>query len=478
MKPGKWYPLERHEDFDDEISYRWPLKTERMWELRLRKRMDAGIREYFQHSHCSLVYVDPTPAVHLFFPQDYDFSGHLVWIRKAWANLPMASYENWRSGTAKTKAPAYCGTGFAVVPSKYVLRKLAEESPLFAPIWEDLKGLSSDASGIYLADAPDAAWLESIQPNERRLFAAFRDTRNLDKVGLKMDSPGDAARAQFRRALGLSEAGETAAVQKLLEDLLERHPEYWRVWGELTSCLILQGKPRRAYDVVRRIQRRYPDALLLDRIAVRCCLQTREWCLAERHIKRLWGLNPWDHALLLQYALVAFHLHDYRLSVQLYENSAEHESLYACNRRPYAIALGKVGRCQEGLDLLLELVDEDEPDPDLLIHIGWLLTRLGRPREGLAYCRRALDLTGESSSAWDRLGFAHLGMGNHGEATAAFLKAIHLHPESPEAWRHLLHAYHRGGQSDKLAGAMVFAQQVLPGELARFEKEKGTELAD
>ena len=40
MKAGKWYPLERLEDdVEDKVSYRWPHKTERMWELRLEGRM-------------------------------------------------------------------------------------------------------------------------------------------------------------------------------------------------------------------------------------------------------------------------------------------------------------------------------------------------------------------------------------------------------------------------------------------------------
>jgi tetratricopeptide (TPR) repeat protein len=80
--------------------------------------------------------------------------------------------------------------------------------------------------------------------------------------------------------------------------------------------------------------------------------------------------------------------------------------------------------------------------------------------------------------AWDTLGFAHLKAGRYGQAIPALLKAVELEPNYPDAWRHLLHAYDRSGQAEKLAGAKAWVAGILPDEVARFEKEQGTVLAD
>ena len=39
-------------------------------------------------------------------------------------------------------------------------------------------------------------------------------------------------------------------------------------------------------------------------------------------------------------------------------------------------------------------------------------------------------------------------------------------------------AYDRAGLAEKLAGARAWVADILPGEVARFEKERGAELQD
>jgi tetratricopeptide (TPR) repeat protein len=478
MKPGRWAPLERAEGEGDQVRYRWPFKTERLWDDRLQDRLGTDVRGFFERLSRSLVGIHPAPAFYVFFPVDTAISGHLARIRRASENLLMANYALFRKKRSMDQVPGYSPTGLMLIRSQYVLRNLAEESPLFAALRTELKDIPPDDCGIYLAEAPDAAWLASIQPDEARLYAAFRNTRQLDKVGLPLQPPSPAAKEQLEHALDLSFEDDLAACQAVLEDLLQRHPDYWRAWGPLMSCLLEQGRHRQAYAMVQDIQRRHADCPLVDRLGVRCGMENRDWVRAEWHLKRLWGLNPWDPFYTLQYATVAFETRNYPLAVRLYEDCAEQANLHDNDRIHYGVALGKLGRHQQALDILMELDDEDDPAPELLQHIGALLIAAGRPRDGLAYGRRAVELDDQSSSAWDSLGLAHLKLGNLAEATAAFLKAIHLHQESPSAWRHLLHAYHRGGQVDKLEGAKAFTRQTLPGELARFEREKETGIPD
>jgi tetratricopeptide (TPR) repeat protein len=177
-------------------------------------------------------------------------------------------------------------------------------------------------------------------------------------------------------------------------------------------------------------------------------------------------------------ANVAYLKGEFAVAVKLYEECLEHGVKGALAPTVYARALCYSRRLEDALAVFHELNSTNGSSATTLNDIGMTLVMLGRPREALDYGLRALDLDPMYRFAWDTVGFAHLKMGQYAESIPKFLKAIELEPNYPDAWRHLLHAYHGAGQTKELIGAQAWVGDILPGELARFEKEKGTELLD
>lgn len=477
MNAGNWFVLKREHD-PAGLPYSWPDATRRMWKERVKERAGRGLRKTIEGMKRDLGQVYPTPAIFVIYPGEYAMSGHLASIRKTWENMQLFNFECWRTGIRMTTRGRYFETSAVVIWTPYVLRKLAELSPVFVPIWNDLKDKPSSECGIYLADAPNAAWLESIRPDEERLYAEFRDARHLDMIGLDLGRPKDDVAQQQERAFELLMEEKYEEGEALLKDLVARCPVTWRAHWDLAWSAIWQENPRRALAVIQRARKQFPDCLNFDRLAVDCAIKLKNWTLAEWHLKRLWGLNPWDPNLLLRYAGVAFSRGDYALAVMLYEDCAEGGPLGFSGQTEYGIALSKVKRGKEALAVLRNL-EKDNPDsPNLLNNIGFILASEGHPVEALRYCRRAVELAPGQEYIWDSLGFVQYKTRNYREATRAFLKAVDLNPTFPDAWRHLLHAYHMEGRMDRLEGAKSYVSRVLPDQLTRFEREKGAEILD
>lgn len=477
MNAGKWFVLKREHD-PAGLPYSWPDATRKMWKERVKERAGRGLRKTIEGMKRDLGQVSPAPAIFVIFPGEYAISGHLASIRKTWENMQLVNFECWRTGVRMTTRGRYFETSAVVIWTPYILRKLAELSPVFVPIWNDLKDKPPGECGIYLADAPNAAWLESIRPDEERLYAEFRDARHLDMIGLDLGKPKDEVVQQQERAFELLMEEKYEEGEALLGDLVARCPGAWRAHWDLAWSAIWQENPGRALAVIQRARQQYPDCLNFDRLAVDCAIKLKNWTLAERYLKRLWGLNPWDPNLLLRYAGVAFSQGDYALAVKLYEDCAEGGPLGFTGQTEYGIALSKVKRGKEALAVLKNL-EKDNPDsPNLLNNIGFILASEGHPVEALHYCRRAVELAPGQEYIWDSLGFVQYKTRNYREATRAFLKAVDLNPTFPDAWRHLLHVYHKEGKADRLEGAKTYVARVLPDQLARFEKEKEADIAD
>lgn len=479
MNEGKWFVLERERD-PAGLPYSWPDATRRMWKERVKERAGKGLRKTFEGMKWDLGKIDPSPAIFVIFPREYSMSGHLASIRKTWDNVQLVNFECWRTGVRMTTRGRYFKTSAMVIWTHYILRKLAELSPVFEPIWNDLKDKPSGECGIYLADAPNGAWLESIRPNEERLYAEYRDARNLDMIGLNCDPPpnGDIERDRDR-AVDLLVDDKYEEGEALLRELVIRWPEgAWRSYWNLAQSAMWKDEPKRALEIIRKVQKQFPDCLNFDRLAVDCAIRLKDWPLAERHLKRLWGLNPWDPNLMLRYAGVAFGRNDYALAASLYRDCTECGTLGFAAQTEYGVALGKITRCNEALAVFRDLEKQEPTNPNLLNNIGFVLASVGQPQEGLRYCQRALDIAPDREYIWDSLGFVQMKSGDYREATRSFLRAVDLNPTFPDAWRHLLHVYHQGGRPDRLEGAKSYVARVLPSQLARFEREKGADLLD
>ena len=477
MKVGKWFELRRECD-PGGLPYSWPEATRQMWKGHIKERSGRGIRKTFEALKREIRRIDPSPAILVVFPKELPISGHLASIRKTWENLQLISFDCWKTGVPMRTPGRYFGTSAVIIWTKYILRKLAETSPLFVPIWEDLKNLPAGKCGIYLADEPSATWLASIRPDEERLFDEFRGARNLDMIGLDLRKPGDEIVQLQAQAMKFLMEEKYEEGEALLRDILADWPDSWRAYWDLAMSAIWQENPSRALAVIQHAQRQYPGALNFDRLAADCAIKLKKWALAERHLKRLWGLNPWDPNLMIRYAETAFGRNGFSLSAKLYEDCMECGDLNISARINYGVSLSKIGRMKEAVAIFRLLEKEDPGNPTILNNVGFILASEGHPIEALHYCRRAVELAPDREYIWDSLGFVQLKTRNYQEATRAFLKAVDLNPTFPDAWRHLLHAYHKEGKTDRLEGAKAYVGQVLPGELARFEREKDSDILD
>ena len=472
----KWYEL----DFGsaENPGSQWPEATARMWNERLRGRMGLPTDE-FSRMNWGTRFAVVTYNIHVFLPDDYPISGHLFYIRKLRDNVSVFNYRHSRERTPRAEYHNYCGAGYVSIRNKYVLRKLAEESPFFVPIWEDLKDVDPDTQGIYLADAPDLDWMASIQPDEQRLYTAFRDGLGAAIVGMETAMSSKEAIACLAAFERKQENGPFESVQAAFEIVLAQTPGLWEFWESYVMYLLRQQEmPDLAYDVIEMAQRLYPECRMIDRLGALCCLERGDWNRAERHLKRYWEVNQWDAFIMLAYARVAIKKSDFLLAAALYGDCMEHGHLSFCDMADYGLALFHAKRLEESLDVFRRLASSCAPHPLVFNNIGMTLASIGQYPEAVKYCRRALELDPAFRFAWDSLGFAYLKAGQYGDAIPALLKAVELEPNYPDAWRHLLHAYQQNGDTDHLEGAKAYVRSVLPDELDRFEREKLMEIHD
>lgn len=477
MESGKWFGVgEDWLDLDSEEPV-WPERAVAAWEAHLQERLGYD-RGAFSRMGMHERFAPICHAIWVFFPEDIVMSGHLFYIRKLRGNMRVFNYGHCRERKNSADMPGYCGAGFLTIHSKYILRKLAEVSPLFAPIWEDLKDISPDERGFYLADAPDPQWVESIQPNEHRLYDAFRDGVGPAIAGMKSVESSMEARECLAAFERIQQNQPFEDAESAFKTMLAATPEYLEFWESYATYCLDQDQTELACEVVNKAQNQYPDCLMLDRLGAFCCLKHGDWNGVVKHAVRYRELNPWDHFAAYALSAAAFEMKEYSQAAQLFKECAEHKCLSETRMINWGAALFALHRPEEALDLFRKAAAR-KPDCSLALNnIGMTLASIGQVDEAVAYCQRVVERDPAFRFAWDTLGFAHLKAGRYEQAVPALLKAVELEPAYPDAWRHLLHAYDRSGQAEKLAGAKVWVGDILPAELARFEKEKGLELAD
>lgn len=471
----KWFGFESGHLGDPQLQ--WPEETARMWNEHLRGQMGMTTDEFSRLGGGGRL---PIAAynIHVFFPDDVAMSGHLFYIRKLRDNMVVFNYGHCRKPRSRDEYHNYCGAGYVAIYSKYTLLKLAEESPLFVPIWEDLKGIDPDEQGIYVADAPDAEWVASIQPDEQRLYAAFRDGMGAAIVGMETATSSKEAMACLESFERKQEDSAFEFVKATFQKIVSEVPEYWEFWESYVLYLLRNKMPDWAYDVIEIAQRQYPECRMIDRLGVLCCMDRQDWDRAEWHLKRYWGVNPWDAFVMTSYARVAYQKKDFVLAANLYGDCMEHGRLSTHNMLNYGESLFHARRQEESLAIYERVASSRDSDPLIFNNMGMALASMGQLSAAIKYCRHALELDSSYRYAWDSLGFTYLKSGQYGEAVSALLKAVELDPNYPDAWRHLLHAYDRLGDADKLAGARKWMMEILPKDVEQFDRERGKDLLD
>jgi tetratricopeptide (TPR) repeat protein len=380
---------------------------------------------------------------------------------------------------AKGQEKRICrGVGGIHVASRYVLKKMAEESPLFEPIWQDLQALSPDDFGFYMARDPDAAWLESIWPMEEQLFAEHRETRYRDFAGMKLAATTAEEKRLIEKADYLSAEGMVDEAVAVAEEVLGDGSGHCNGWFRRHHYLMQADRCEEAYELVKRGMAAYPDAAVFDRMGADCCIRLARWAAAERHLRRVWGVNPWDHRVMLQWALAAFSMENYELSAQLHGLAAEHRSLPLAAQAFYDLSLAVCGRHGEvptASERMLDLVDSN---PWAQLFAAMEMAGGGEYEYALELCAEALAVGEEIVEIWSSYGFILLKLRRYEEAEAALLKAIEMNPEFDDAWRYLLHVYRDWGQAEKLAKAEARVGYFWPETLERFGREKGTDIRE
>ncbi len=411
------------------------------------------------------------------FPADFDMTGHIFYLRKMRDNVLVGSYRLIQEKNG-AKLFDYAGTGFLHIRSKYVLRKLAELSPLFVPIWEDLKDVSSDAFGLYLAEAPDPGWLESILPNEARLFDAFLPGHGIAMGDMNTKENSRLVTRLLRMAIELYDSGMQRSADALFAELNDRGMWCWEYCNTYVRYLLDCFEPKLAYKEVQRAQEKYPSCLLLDKLGAMCCEVLCDHEGFDAHLARYREANPWDEQVMRGQARIAFREKHYRLAGELYAECMEHGTLPYADYGDYAGSFAYQHRFDEALALFENMPEEQRDGALLLNNLAMVLGGMGRMDKALEACRRALEIDPELKYPWDTLGFVYIKRGEPMEAIPVLRKALEMDDQYAEAWRHLLHAYDRAGQTEKLDGAKRWVEDILPDQLAQFERERGCELAE
>jgi tetratricopeptide (TPR) repeat protein len=128
------------------------------------------------------------------------------------------------------------------------------------------------------------------------------------------------------------------------------------------------------------------------------------------------------------------------------------------------LALSKVGRAEEGVEILRDLLRQQPDNPEAYKNLGKALAAEGQNlEEAVASYRKAVELQPDWAEGYYELGFVlHVQAGKLDEAVAAYRKAIQLKPDYAFAHYCLGSALKAQNHLDEAAAAYRKATELIP----------------
>jgi tetratricopeptide (TPR) repeat protein len=127
------------------------------------------------------------------------------------------------------------------------------------------------------------------------------------------------------------------------------------------------------------------------------------------------------------------------------------------------LALSKVGRAEEGVEILRDLLRQRPDNPEAYKNLGKALAAEQNPEEAVASYRKAVELKPDWAEGYYELGFVlHVRAGKLDEAVAAYREAIRLKSNYAFAYYCLGVALHAQQRLDAAATAYRKAIELIP----------------
>ena len=147
------------------------------------------------------------------------------------------------------------------------------------------------------------------------------------------------------------------------------------------------------------------------------------------------------------------------------------DDVYALASRAHLLT--EAGQVQAALADSRRLVVLRAEDARTWFNHGFMLEAAGELAESETAFRRATTLSPELDRAWYGLGLVLIRLHRYDEAVVALKKNTELQPMSPYGWYQLAHAYHRLGDSARVARVIKKLAGFEPKVARQLERETG-----
>ncbi len=411
------------------------------------------------------------PWALIFFGDEHALSGHVASLRGGMWNSPIFSYSAFQRHKAGVPPAGIPSVGALCVRKKAILKRLAEQSPLFRPAWDALKDAADDARWLCLSDPPPPAWVAEAGPGDAALFREYSSRSLL----IQLRPPSAFANADLAAAYQLGvESCQSGAWERGLANLKvasELDPKAAEIWHCLGLAHGALGDPDSAIAALARAAELQPYWLATILCLSYAYRNRGFYSQSEAGYLRAVEIDPFVEDGWYGLGVTCAEAGRNAQAVAAYSRLLELEPRSGPGWTEYGQVLFRSGRVAEAASAFEKRVEFEPGNVMGWNNLGYCRARLGRCEEAREALEKALQLDPTASYAWDSLGYAHLMAARYEPAIAACLKAIELRPEHPDAWRHMVHAYSRSGNERKLASALAYLKSMNPGEAEKTERE-------